>query len=124
MNKVNIKDSQNFITSKYHIEVLLGELRLYLYQGHRGKIGSRSLYGFLEYERPVAPSTLRSDNPADTDMGQLGARRTHTAHGHYPVATGQPQMNGRLVAVVDILIHTVLLNDEYGRADVQQVVKF
>ena len=34
MNKVNIKDSQNFITSKYHIEKIM--MKWYTNFGHEG----------------------------------------------------------------------------------------
>ena len=40
MNKVNIKDSQNFITSKYHIEKImnLGEVLLRLMKSESEKL--------------------------------------------------------------------------------------
>lgn len=73
---------------------------------------------------PIALATLRRNYPADGNLLHMRPGRTHPAQCNNPVFfVRQPQVDGRLVVVIHILIDAVLLYHKHIRANTQQLIE-
>lgn len=76
--------------AKLLVEMLFGELRLYLYQVEMTEIFLCGIYCRLEYQSAIALASLRGDDSADAEVLQLSSARTDAAKRHNLIAVGQP----------------------------------
>lgn len=72
----------------------------------------------------IAFATLSSDDTANGDLVHVCSFRTDTRQGYRLIIDREPEMDGRLVVAIEILIGTVLLHDKDISTNTQQFVEF